>query len=124
MAGSLATVLICEDEPALRELMRISVGDGFDFAEADDAASCLELARATRPDVILLDVMLPGRDGIDVLRELRRDRDLAHTRVLVVTAQPATRDDAMRAGADLVIEKPFDPDDIRTAVKEVISTKR
>ncbi len=121
MTGFLATVLICEDEPALRELIRVSLDGRYEFAEADDGLECLEVAREVRPDIIVLDMMLPGRNGIDVLRELRRDSDLAGTPVLVLTAQPGTRDDALREGANLVMDKPFDPDDISAAVKEVLA---
>ena len=124
MAGFLATVLICEDEPALRELIRVSLDGQYEFAEADDGFQCLEVARARRPDLVVLDMMLPGRDGLEVLRDLRRDSDLADTPVLVLTAQPGTRDDALREGANLVMDKPFDPDEFSAAVKEVLSGQR
>lgn len=122
MAGFLATVLICEDEPALRELIRVSLEGHYDFVEAEDGIVCLELARRMRPDIIILDVMLPGRNGIDVLRDLRQDSELAETPVLVLTAQPETRDDALREGANRVMDKPFDPDDVSIAVEEVLSS--
>ncbi len=121
MAGFLATVLICEDEPALRELIRVSLNGHYEFAEATDGTSCLDLARARRPDIIVLDMMLPGRSGMDVLRELRRDAELADTPVLVLTAQPAAREEALREGATRVMDKPFDPDGIHSAVKEVLA---
>ena len=124
MAGFLATVLICEDEPALRELIRVSLDGQYEFAEADDGFQCVEVARARRPDLVVLDMMLPGRDGLEVLRDLRSDSDLADTPVLVLTAQPGTRDDALREGANLVMDKPFDPDEFSAAVKEVLSGKR
>jgi DNA-binding response OmpR family regulator len=121
MAGFLATVLICEDEPALRELIRISLDGEYEFAEAEDGRVCLEVAREVRPDLIVLDMMLPGLMGLEVLRELRRDSELATVPVIVLTAQPGTRDDALRAGANLVMDKPFNVDDISAAVKEVLS---
>jgi DNA-binding response OmpR family regulator len=121
MAGFLATVLICEDEPSLRELIRISLDGQYEFAEEDDGAQCLEVARAVRPDVVILDMMLPGRNGLDVLHDLRNDSGLADTPVVVLTAQPAARDDALRAGATLVMVKPFDLDEFSAAVKEVLS---
>ena len=121
VAGFLATVLICDDEPSLRELIRISLNGDYEFAEAADGITCLEMARKLRPDLIILDMMLPGRNGIDVLRELRQDTDLAETPVVVLTAQPGTRDDALREGATRVMDKPFDPDDVSVAVEEVLS---
>jgi len=121
MTGFLATVLICEDEPSLRELIRISLDGRYEFAEVEDGLECLEVAREVRPDLIVLDMMLPGRNGIEILRDLRQDSDLAETPVVVLTAQPATREDALREGATLVMDKPFDPDDFSAAVKEVLA---
>ena len=121
MAGLLATVLICEDEPALRELIRLSLDGQYEFAEAEDGLACLSLAREIRPDLIVLDMMLPGLMGLEVLAELGRDPELAAIPVIVLTAQPETRDDALRAGANLVMDKPFNVDEISVAVKEVLS---
>lgn len=121
MAGPLATVLICEDEPALRELIRISLNGMYDLAEADDGVACLEVARRRPPDLIVLDMMMPRLNGFEVLEELRRDKALAGTPVIVLTAQPAVREDALRRGATRVMVKPFTADDISGAVKEVLS---
>ncbi len=82
----------------------------------------MNVARRVRPDLIVLDVMLPGLTGIDVLRELNRDPELANIPVIVLTAQPTSREDALRAGASLVMDKPFHVDDISTAVKEVLAS--
>jgi CheY-like chemotaxis protein len=124
MAGFLATVLICEDEPALRELIRVSLQGPYEFAEADDGEESLAIARRLRPDLVILDVMMPRRSGIEVLTELRRDEALASTPVIVLTAQPETREEALQKGADRVIDKPFVPDDISTAVEEVLAARR
>jgi DNA-binding response OmpR family regulator len=121
MAGFLATVLICDDEPALRELIRISLDGPYEFVEADDGEESLELARSVRPDVIILDMMMPKRNGLEVLTELRREEDLANTRVIVLTAQPAAREQALHAGADIVMVKPFEPEQIAAAVEEVLA---
>ena len=119
-----ATVLICDDEPSLRELIRVSLNGDYDFVEADDGVECLELARRVRPDVVVLDVMMPRRSGLEVLDDLRKDEALADTAVIVLTAQPAARDDALRGGADMVIEKPFTPDDISNAVQDVLADRQ
>jgi CheY-like chemotaxis protein len=124
MAGVLATVLICDDEPALRELIRVSLDGPYRFAEADDGEESLAVARELRPDVVILDMMMPRRNGLDVLRELRRDDELGSVPVIVLTAQPATREEALREGATLVIEKPFVPDEISAAVEEVLTPRR
>jgi CheY-like chemotaxis protein len=75
-----------------------------------------------RPDLIVLDMMLPSLTGIEVLHHLRRDPEFARTPVLVLTAQPGTREDAIRAGANLVMDKPFDPEEFSVAVEEVLSS--
>jgi CheY-like chemotaxis protein len=119
--GFLATVLICDDEPALRELIRVSLDGEYEFVEADDGIECLEILRRVRPDIVVLDVMMPRRSGLEVLRDIRADNSIADTKVIVLTAQPAAREDALRGGANLVIEKPFTPDDITNAVEEVLA---
>jgi DNA-binding response OmpR family regulator len=120
MAGFLATVLICDDEPSLRELIRVSLDGPYEFVEADDGEESLELARSVRPDVMILDMMMPRRSGLEVLNTLRQEEELANTRVIVLTAQPATREQALNAGADVVMVKPFEPGQIAAAVEEVL----
>jgi CheY-like chemotaxis protein len=124
MAGFLATVLICDDEPALRELIRVSLDGDYSFAEADDGDESIDAARRLRPDVVILDVMMPRRNGLEVLSELRNDAELARTPVIVLTAQPSTREDALREGADIVLVKPFEPEAITAAVEEVLAARR
>lgn len=123
MAGVLATVLICDDEPSLRELIRVSLDGPYAFAEADDGEESLAIARRLRPDVVILDMMMPRLNGLEVLSELRRDADLSATRVIVLTAQPGAREEALREGADLVMVKPFEPDEITAAVEEVLAER-
>ena len=124
MAGFLATVLICDDEPSLRELIRVSLDGAYSFAEADDGEKSLEIARRLKPDVVILDIMMPRRNGLEVLSELRRDEGFAATAVIVLTAQPAMRDEALRHGADVVMVKPFEPHQITAAVEEVLANRR
>jgi DNA-binding response OmpR family regulator len=123
MTGFPVTVLICDDEPSLRELIRVSLVGPYRFAEANDGEESLEMARRLRPDVVILDMMMPRRSGLDVLVELRRDKALAGTAVIVLTAQPATREEALRQGADLVMVKPFEPEQIMAAVEEVLTER-
>jgi len=124
MAGFLATVLICDDEPSLRELIRVSLDGPYSFAEADDGEKSLEIARRLRPDVIILDMMMPRLSGLEVLSEIRGDQGLAETPVIVLTAQPSTKEEALRSGADIVMVKPFEPEQITAAVEEVLAGRR
>jgi two-component system phosphate regulon response regulator PhoB len=124
MAGGLATVLICDDEPSLRELIRVSLIGPYRFAEADDGEQSLALARQLRPEVMILDMMMPRRSGLEVLAEIRQDEALSNTAVIVLTAQPGTREEALRQGADLVMVKPFEPEQITAAVEGVLAERR
>jgi two-component system response regulator BaeR/two-component system response regulator AdeR len=117
-------VLICDDEPSLRELIRISLDGPYSFAEADDGEKSLEIARRLRPDVVILDMMMPRLSGLEVLSEIRGDGELAETPVIVLTAQPSTKDEALRGGADIVMVKPFEPEEITAAVEEVLAGRR
>jgi len=123
MAGFLATVLICDDEPSLRELIRISLDGPYRFVEADDGEESLQLARSVRPDVVILDMMMPRLSGLEVLTALRQEKELADTPVIVLTAQPATREQALQEGADRVMVKPFEPEQIAAAVEEVLADR-
>jgi DNA-binding response OmpR family regulator len=124
MAGSLATVLICDDEPSLRELIKVSLEGPYSIAEASDGEESLAIARALKPDVVILDMMMPRRSGLEVLAEIRRDESLAGASVIVLTAQPESREEALREGADVVMVKPFEPGEISAVVKEVLASAR
>jgi CheY-like chemotaxis protein len=114
------TILICDDEPALRELIRASLQDGYRFAEASDGITALELARELVPDVVILDLMLPRLGGIEVLARLRADEHLRRVPVLVITAWNETREDVLAAGAADFTSKPFDPDALKTSVERLL----
>ena len=119
------TVLICEDDANLRTLVRLALGEeGYCFYEAPDGPSGLVLARRTRPDLIVLDLMLPGRSGLDVLQELRTSTDLAETPVIVISAWSHSDDAAVEAGADRFVAKPFDPDELRDAAVALLEDDR
>jgi CheY-like chemotaxis protein len=115
------TILICDDEPALRELIRASMDDGYEFAEASDGIIAMELAREVSPDVVILDLMLPRLSGLEVLARMNADEDLKDVPVLVITAWNETREDVLAAGADEFVAKPFDPEDLRSAVNRLVA---
>ena len=120
----MATVLICDDEEVLRALIRATLdGAQHEIAEARDGDEALEQARRAAPDVILLDMMMPGRTGLDVLRELRAERELAETPVIMLTArtQAADRAAAAEAGATRFLSKPFSPRELLSVLDEVLT---
>jgi two-component system, OmpR family, phosphate regulon response regulator PhoB len=118
------TILLCEDEKALRDLMRASLtGRDYEIVEADDGDESLRLARELRPDLVVLDMVLPGRSGLDVLAELRRDVALAETPVILCTARRVSLagDDGERLGADRYLAKPFSPRELAEVVEELLA---
>jgi len=122
-----ATVLVCDNEDVLRTLVRAALGDrGYQIAEARDGDESLEVARRTKPDVIILDMLMPGRSGLDVLMELRGDPTLSDTPVIVLTAraQASDREAAMRAHADRFLAKPFSPRELAAMVDELLETSQ
>ncbi len=122
-AATAPRILICDDEEALRALVRAALGSGgYSFAEAEDGDRALELARRLRPDLILLDVMMPGRSGLEVLAELRADPALAAIPVIVVTARAQTSDREAVAQSHAVryLPKPFRIAELVAAVEEFL----
>ena len=106
-----ALVLIVDDEPNIRETISFILEmEGFAVATADDGEQGLEAVRRLRPPVVLLDAMMPKRDGYDVCRSIKSDPELAATHVVMLTAmgQKRDRDRAHDAGADHFVTKPFD----------------
>ncbi len=116
-----STILVCDDEASLRELVRAVLGPRYQFVEADDGQRALALARELHPDLIVLDLMLPGMSGIEVLDVLRGDPELAAIPVIVVTAWSHAEASALVAGADRFVPKPFDPQELETAVEELLA---
>ena len=117
------TVLVCDDEPVLRMLVRATLDDGrYTIVEACDGEQALERVRADHPDVILLDMMMPGRSGSEVLLELRRNPETAATPVIMLTAraQAADREAMDLAGATHYLTKPFSPVGLAALVEEVL----
>jgi DNA-binding response OmpR family regulator len=106
------TVLVIEDETHIAIVVEYNLKrDGFEVYLAEDGTSGLELARKIIPDVILLDWMLPGMDGLKVLTELKNDKTTEHIPVFMLTAKGMASDinRALDLGADDYITKPFNP---------------
>jgi DNA-binding response OmpR family regulator len=105
-----------DDERAGRETVEaILDGRGYNLEFAENGAQALEKARDIHPDVILLDVMMPGMTGFEVCAEIRKDAQLAGISVIFLTAldDQASLLMGMRVGMDEYITKPYDPDDLR-----------
>ena len=116
------SVLIVDDHPVVRRGLRVllEVQDGIEVAgEAGDGATALALDAERAPDVILLDLKLPGRDGIAVLGELRARDSAARVLVLTSATEPASASLAVRSGASGVVYKDVDPDALVRAIRSV-----
>jgi two-component system alkaline phosphatase synthesis response regulator PhoP len=114
------TILVIDDEPSIRQLVtRYLQAEGYQVISADDGPSGLQAARKQHPDLIILDIMLPGMDGIDLLRELRRDSDVY---VILLTAKTEETDRVvgLSVGADDYVVKPFSPRELVARVKAAL----
>ena len=106
-----ARILVVEDHPTMRDAMRLVLeGEGFAIDEASDGDSALEMVRADPPDLVFLDLNIPGVSGTDVLRALKGDPATAAVSVIIVTATGEEgRERVIRLGADEYFTKPFSP---------------
>ena len=117
-----ARILIVEDHPTMREAMRLVLeGEGFDIDEASDGDQALAAVESERPDLVLLDMSIPGISGPDVLAAVKKDPGSSKVRVIVVTATGEEgRAAAMAGGADHYFTKPFSPIALLQAVEQVL----
>jgi DNA-binding response OmpR family regulator len=116
----MGTVLLVDDDPKIRELLRLYVErEGHRPLFAADGEAALELATRAKPDVVLLDVMLPGIDGFEVCRRLR---DISDVPILLLTARSAEGDRVigLDLGADDYVVKPFSPRELMARVRALL----
>jgi len=121
------TILVCDNEEPLRALVRATLEPSrCTIVEARDGDEAIEQARELKPDLILLDMMMPGRSGIDVLEELRAEPELAAIPVIMLTArtQTADRDAAADAGVTRFVAKPFSPLELAAIVESELADRR
>jgi CheY-like chemotaxis protein len=118
----MATVLVADDIKSLRQLFRLTLNQHHTVIEAEDGGKALELLRRHRPDVAILDVMMPVLSGLQVCRLLRADPDLRNIGVIIISAN-ADDDEGRQAGADRFIVKPFLPSALLTAVDDLVRSR-
>jgi DNA-binding response OmpR family regulator len=119
-------VLVCDDELYILESVSFVVRqEGYDVLTAEDGNQGLLLFREEHPDLVLLDVMMPGRTGYEVCREIKSDKRSSGTYVILLTAMGQERDveDGYRSGADEYMTKPFSPRFLRKRLHELLDGK-
>lgn len=118
-----ATILIVEDHPTMRAAMKLILEhEGFDIREAPDGSSAIAMVTERLPDLMFLDLNIPGTSGVDVLTEIRANPKTRDLRVIVVTATGEEgREYARSLGADEYFTKPFSPAALLETVEKVLS---
>ncbi len=118
-----ATVLVVDDEQDIVDLVRYHAEKaGFRCLQAADGLSALRLVRQHAPDLVILDLMLPGVDGVEVCRQLRREPATAHLPIIMLTARAGEVDRVvgLELGADDYVVKPFSPRELVARIKAVL----
>ena len=119
------TVLVVEDDPWIRSLMAdLLKGEGYDVVQASDGKAGLEMAEENEPDVILLDLAMPEKSGLDVLHELKSSKPTRDIPVIVVSAYAMLMMGSDARRADGVIQKPFDLADLLLQVEQAAEKRR
>ncbi len=120
-------ILLADDEPDLVWAVRHDLsGEGYDVGTASNGMEVLALARQRRPDLVILDIVMPQLDGLMVCQQLRSDPDLAATPILFLTAKGAVEDrlKGLDCGGDDYLPKPFDVRELRSRVKALLRRGR
>ena len=121
------SILIVEDEKEIRDLLvHYLRKEGFQPQVAQDGEEGLSKARSEKPDLILLDILLPKMDGLELLRKIRSDREIARTPVAMLTAKGDETDRivGLELGADDYIAKPFSPREVVARIKAILRRTR
>ncbi|MDQ3006782.1 MAG: response regulator [Chloroflexota bacterium] len=127
MAANLKSILCIEDEPEMIDLMRLILGRrGFTVKGAAGGIEGLRMIRAERPDLVLLDLMMPDMDGWEVYQQMKADENTKNIPVIVVTAKAQSIDKVLGlhiAKVDDYLAKPFSPQDLLSSVERVLKSK-
>ncbi len=117
------TILVVDDQPHIVRLIQVNLEkEGFRVVTAADGVEGMLRVRETRPDLVILDVIMPRKDGFEVLREIKADPELTETPVIMLTVKTHNADivEGLKEGAELYLPKPFHPKELVSLVKRVI----
>ena len=122
-----ARILVADDDPEILGMLSLRLSKrGYQIFEASDGVQTLETARAQKPDLIVLDVMMPGKNGWEVAREIRHDETTKHIGILVLTAIGEKMNEMTSPlyGADDYLDKPFEFAELERKIDEIIKKRR
>ena len=116
------TILVADDERAITDLVAFALEmEGYSVIQAFDGPEALKLAETEDPDLILLDIMMPGIDGREVSRRLKENKTTSHIPILLISAAP--NPDIASAKADGFVSKPFDIDRLMERVRDLVEKR-
>ncbi|MEX5273973.1 response regulator [Kocuria sp. CPCC 205235] len=127
MTPAQPSILVADDDPDIRELVFFKLEQaGFDVHSVADGNAALEVLTDSTPDLVVLDVMMPGLSGLDVLRQIRAEQRLETVKVLLLTARARDTDvdDGYTTGADDYVTKPFSPRELLHRVNTLLGRGR
>jgi DNA-binding response OmpR family regulator len=116
-------VLVVDDQPQIVRLIQLHLErEGFQVLTGADGEEALERVRSEHPDLVILDVIMPKKDGFEVLRTIKATPDLRHTPVIMLTVKTQSADivEGLREGAELYLPKPFHPRELVALVRRVL----
>lgn len=121
--GDLPKVLLVDDDADVRYMTRVNLHfEGFEVVEASDGYEAIDLAQSERPDIVVLDVMMPGRDGLQVLRDLRADATLEDVPVVLLSARAGreAETEGWEVGATAYVTKPFTVSGLAATLRKLL----
>ena len=123
--NELRKILIVEDDKNINKLMALSIGKGFEVSQIYDGGEAIPFIKKNKPNLVVLDLMLPNKDGLDICQNVKSDPSLSNTIIILVSAMDPTnnRFRGIKNGADYYIKKPFDPIELRSLVTLFLKKK-
>jgi DNA-binding response OmpR family regulator len=116
-------ILVVDDEPAIARLVKMSLSyEGYNVRTATDGFEAMETVANWKPELLVLDIMMPGMSGYEVCKEIKKNPETNNVKIIFLTARGATSDaeEGFEAGGDEYVVKPFDPEQLADKIKELI----
>lgn len=126
VVGQKKRILVVDDERHIVRLVQVNLErHGYEVLAAYDGVECLDKAKAEKPDLIVLDIMMPRMDGFQALQHLKSDTETSHIPIIMLTARAQDRDvlQGYQYGADLYLTKPFNPLELISLIKRVFESQ-